>query len=106
MRVRFAAQIDGRLRRYLDRLARDRRLSIAEVNRRVGERAEATGRRRPSYAAVRLLVRDVRMFPEEPSWGELALRVASRDDTPDVLIDKHLHLLDKHLPEDYGIRGE
>jgi len=105
-RVRFAAAIDPQLHRYLVRLARDRTLPIAEVNRRVGARAEASGRRRPSYAAVRLLVNDFRARPEEPSWGELVWSVAWRESHPDVLVDKHAGLLNKHLPEDYGLRRE
>ncbi|MGZ4340414.1 MAG: hypothetical protein ACXVQ3_10190 [Gaiellaceae bacterium] len=104
--MRFAASVDGQLKRYLERLARDRTLPVAEINRRLGERAEAAGSFRPSYAAVRLLVRDVRMIPDEPSWGELAWRVAWRQDTPDVFVDKYVGLLNKHLPEDHGIRNE
>jgi len=101
--VRFAASIDPNLREYLAGLARDRRLSIAEINRRVGERAEALGGRRPSYAGVRLLVGDVRMLPEEPSWAELAWSVAWREKHPDVLVEKYAGLLNKHLPEDAGL---
>jgi hypothetical protein len=104
--VRFAASIDGELRRYLERLAGDRSLSAAEVNRRVGERAETLGLSRPSYAGVRLLVRDLRMGFREPSWGSLLLDVDARIRTPDVLVDKLSGLLDKNLPEDYGLRGE
>ena len=101
--MRFAASIDPVLGGYLARLARDRRLPIAEINRRVGERAEALGQRRPSYAGVRLLVGDVRMLPDEPSWAELAFSVAWREKHPDVLIDKYAGLLNKHLPEDAGL---
>ena len=101
--MRFAASIDPNLREYLGRLARDRTLPIAEINRRVGERAEALGRRRPSYARVRLLVGDVRMIPDEPSWAELAWSVAWREKHPEVLMDKYAGLLNKHLPEDAGL---
>ncbi len=101
--MRFAASIGPNLREYLGRLARDRKLSIAEINRRVGERAEALGRRRPSYAGVRLLVGDLRMIPDEPSWAELAWSVAWREKHPDVLMDKYAGLLNKHLPEDAGL---
>src|SRR5438874_1337614 len=41
--MRFAASIDPPLRQYLERLARDRKLPIAEINRRIGERADAPG---------------------------------------------------------------
>ena len=102
--MRFAASIDPPLRRYLDRLAADRGLAIAEICRRVGERAEAGGGRRPSYAAVRLLVHDARAKPEEPSWGELYLRVAYGHESPELLLDKALGLLDVGLPEDHGLR--
>ena len=101
--MRFAASIGPNLREYLGRLARDRKLSIAEINRRVGERAEALGRRRPSYAGVRLLVGDLRMIPDEPSWAELAWSVAWREKHPDVLMDKYAGLLNKQLPEDAGL---
>jgi hypothetical protein len=104
--VRFAASIDDEARRYLERLADDGSLSIAEINRRVGERAATRGSPRPSYACVRLLVRDVRMGYREPSWGSLLLDVGLRIQTPDVLIDKMVGLTDKNLPEDYGLRGE
>lgn len=103
--MRFAAPIDPDLRAFIHRLARDRSLSTAEINRRVGELAESLGRRRPSYTGVRLHVRDVRMFPEEPSWGELLWNVTTRAAHPDVLIDKHVGLIGtKNLPEDHGLR--
>jgi hypothetical protein len=104
--VRFTAPIDPPLRRYLERLARDRALPIAEINRRVGERSESSGGRRPSYAAVRLLVRAARLRQEEPSWLDLYLRVAYAHESPEIFVDKKLGLLDRHLPEDYGLRNE
>jgi len=104
--VRFAASIDDEIRRYLERLSDDRSLSIAEINRRVGERAATRGSARPSYACVRLLVNDLRTGYREPSWGSLLLDVGLRIETPDVLIDKLVGLTDKNLPEDYGLRGE
>ncbi len=101
--MRFAASIDQPLRRYLERLARDRRLPIAEINRRVGERAESSGAPRPSYSAVRLLVRDARVRRDEPSWLDLYLRVAYAHESPEIFLDKKLGLLDKHLPEDHRL---
>ena len=103
--MRFAASIDPPVRRYLERLARDRSLSIAEINRRVGDRAESSGGRRPSYAAVRLLVLDARRRPDEPSWLDLYLRVAYAHESPEIFLDKKLGLLDKHLPEDHRLDG-
>lgn len=103
--MRFAASIEPDLRLFIHRLARDRSLSTAEINRLAGARAESLGRPRPSYTGVRLHVRDVRMVPEEPSWGALLWNVTTRLDTPDVLIDKHVGLIaTKNLPEDHGIR--
>jgi len=104
--VRFAAEITPDLLSYLRRLAADRALPAAEISRRVGERAEARGLHRPSYAAVRLHVMDARRSPEEPSWGELAVDVAWRRRHPDVFVDKAVGLLDAHLPEDHGLRKE
>jgi hypothetical protein len=103
--VRFAARIDLDLLALIHRLAKNKDLSIAEINRAVGTRAEELGRRRPSYAGVRLLVRDVRMYPEEPSWARLLWNVNMRVDHPDVLLDKYVGLIaTKNLPEDHGIR--
>ena len=104
--MRFAAAIDGELRRYLERLAGDETLSAAEVNRRVGERAESLHLPRPSYAGVRLLVRDLRLGYREPSWGSVLLDVGFRVRPVSALEDKAAGLIDKHLPEDYGLRNE
>ena len=102
--MRFASAIQPELLPYLSRLSKDRGLSAAEITRRVGERARVLGLHRPSYAGVRLLVQDARIKPEEPSWGTLALEVATRQRHPEVLIDKYVGLVNKHLPEDAGIR--
>jgi len=105
--VQFAAQIDRKLAGFIAKLARDERtLSIAEINRRAGRRAEERKLHRPSYAAVRLLVREARRGGEERSWIDLLIGVAMRTDHPDILTDKYVGLLNKHLPEDYGIRHE
>ncbi len=102
--MRFAAAIEPDLERFIVRLAADRSLSIAEINRRVGARAEATGRFRPGYSAVRIVVNLERPLWREPSWGDVLLDVASRTKTPDIIGDKILHTMDRHLPEDWGIR--
>jgi hypothetical protein len=101
--MRSAAPIKDELLGYLYRLAKDRKLSAAEITRRVGDRAQALGGPRPSYAGVRLLVRDVRVYPEEPSWAELLWNVAWRVDHPGVLEDKHVGLIHKNKPEDWGL---
>jgi hypothetical protein len=59
--VRFATSIESRLGAYIVELTGDPKLSAAEITRRVGQRAEELGLRRPSYAAVRLLVGDARL---------------------------------------------
>jgi hypothetical protein len=104
--MRFAAPLTPPLQKYLVRLACDRSLSIAEINRSVGERAEAIGGRRPSYAAVRLLVGDVRMRPDEPSWLDIYVDVAYHVRPMSAFEEKATGGLNKHLPEDYGIRHE
>ena len=108
--MRFATSIESRLGAYIVELTRDPKLSAAEITRRVGQRAEELGLRRPSYAAVRLLVGDARLAARlkagERSWADVLIGVASRADHPDVIVDKYVGLLNKHLPEDYGIRHE
>ena len=103
--VRFASSIQPQLLPYINRLAKERTLSAAEITRRAGDRAHVLGLPRPSYAGVRLLVVDARAPRwEEPSWGRLIVDVATRNRHPDVLTDKYVGLLNKHLPEDYGVR--
>ena len=108
--MQFAASIDGRLGAYIAKLAVDPRLSAAEITRRAGRCAEELGLRRPSYAAVRLVVGDARLAArlkaDERSWADVLIGVASRADHPDVIVDKYVGLLNKHRPEDYGIRHE
>lgn len=101
--MRCAASIQPQLLGYIRRLAKDRALPAAEITRRAGERAWALGLQRPSYAGVRLLVRDVRMVPEEPSYVQLALEAEWGGLIPERWGDKHAGLLNKHLPEDAGI---
>jgi hypothetical protein len=90
-----------RLRRDLERLAKEPH-SFAEINRRIGERAEELGLVRPSYARVRQLVQDIRDRVPEPSWGELLLDVDLRLRHPDVLIDKAGGTLP--MDEDAGLK--
>jgi hypothetical protein len=100
--VVFAASIDRRLRADLEHLAR-RPGSYAEINRRLGARAEARGLARPSYARVRQLVQEVRQTVAVPGWAELLLDVDMRRRPPGDLLDK----LGGTWPmdEDAGIKG-
>jgi hypothetical protein len=101
--VVFAAQIEGRLRMELERLAR-RPLSIAEINREIGARAETLGSTRPSYARVRQIVNGVRDTVEIPSWGELLLDVDFRRRSPMDILPK---LGDTWpMAEDAGLKRE
>ena len=88
--MRFAAPLDDELRRYIVRLVKHQSLPIAEINRRVGERAEAAGGRRPSYAAVRLCVHEVRLKLQDPTWLDLYLRIAYEHESPEGLVPKAL----------------
>jgi hypothetical protein len=79
-----AAQIEGRLLKELEWLAHERE-SIAEINRKIGGRAEALGLVRPSYARVRQIVHDVRgrlesvpSVPSVPSWRGVHLDLRLR----------------------------
>jgi hypothetical protein len=100
--VVFAAEIDGRLRLELERIARDKR-PIAEINREIGVRAEALGLTRPSYARVRQIVHEVRDRVEIPSWGELLVDVDLRLRSPMILLDKLGGTWE--MDEDAGIKG-
>jgi hypothetical protein len=98
----FAAEIEGRLRLELERLAKERR-PIAEINREIGAHAESLGLTRPSYARVRQIVLEVRDRVVIPSWGELLLDVDLRLRPPSVLLDK---LSDTwEMDEDAGLKG-
>jgi hypothetical protein len=98
----FAAEVEGRLRLELERLAKERR-PIAEINREIGAYAESLGLTRPSYARVRQIVLDVRDRVEIPSWGELLLDVDLRLRPPTVLLDKLSGTWE--MDEDAGLKG-
>jgi hypothetical protein len=85
--MEFAAQVEGRLRAEIEKIARQKR-PIAELNREIGARAEALGLTRPSYARVRQVVLEVRDTVEIPSWGELLVDVDLRLRSPMILLDK------------------
>jgi hypothetical protein len=99
----FAAEVEGRLRSELERIARDKK-PIAEINREIGARAEALGLTRPSYARVRQIVLAVRDTVEIPSWGELLLDVDFRLRSPMILLDKLGGTWE--MDEDAGLRGQ
>jgi hypothetical protein len=73
----FAPRISPRLLAALARLD-DRRVPIAEVNRRLGKEAERLGLRRPSYQRVRELVHQLRRFRRRPSTASVLADVALR----------------------------
>ena len=85
--MEFAAQVEGRLRAEIEKIARQKR-PIAELNREIGARAEALRLTRPSYARVRQVVLEVRDTVEIPSWGELLVDVDLRLRSPMILLDK------------------
>ncbi len=91
----FAPRISPRLLRALDRLD-DRRLPIAEVNRRLGAEAERLGLRRPSYERVRVLVHLLRRWRRRPTTSRVLLEVAYRTRPPSALLD---HVGGIGLPE-------
>ena len=96
-----AGSLSPRLRRELERLAGEK-LSIAEINRRLGVRAAELRVHRLSYSRVRQLVHIERVRYREPSWGELLLDVDFRYRDPEVLIQKASGALP--VREDEGLR--
>lgn len=85
----FAPRISPRLLEALVRLD-DKRVPIAEVNRRVGAEAGRLGLARPSYQRVRELVhRSRRLRGRQPSTLSVLVDVAMRVRPPEAL-EKHL----------------
>jgi len=82
----FAPRIPPRLIQALDRLD-DRRVPIAEVNRRLGAEAERLGLRRPSYQRVRELVHRLRWLRKRPTTARVLLEVALRAGPPEAVLD-------------------
>jgi hypothetical protein len=82
----FAPRISPRLLEALVRLD-DRRVPIAEVNRRLGAEAERLGLTRPSYQRVRELVHQARRLRRfQPSTLSVLVDVAMRARPPDALV--------------------
>jgi len=68
----------------------DPALPIAEINRRLGRRAEQLGLRRPSYQRVRELVHESRQFQQrrrEPTTTQVLLDIVFRARPPEVFLD-------------------
>jgi hypothetical protein len=90
-----AARITPRLLAELARID-DGTRSIAELNRRVGEAAEAMGLQRPSYECVRVLVHRQRATTSRPlpSTSEVLVDIAFRVKPATAIID-HLEELER-----------
>ena len=82
----FAPRISPRLLEALVRLD-DKRLPIAEVNRRVGAEAERLGLKRPSYQRVRELVHETRRLRRGPTTTSVLIDVAMRARPPEAILD-------------------
>ena len=82
----FAPRISPRLLEALVRLD-DRRVPIAEVNRRLGAEAERLGLARPSYERVRELVHQSRRLRRGPTTASVLVDVALRARPPEALLD-------------------
>jgi hypothetical protein len=78
----------------------DGALSVAEVNRRLGEAAERLGLQRLSYERVRTLVRELRRSRLRlgPTTTEVLLDIAYRARPPQALLD---HMLGLDIRERY-----
>jgi len=91
----FAPRIPALLIEAIVRLD-DKRVPIAEVNRRVGEEAERLGLRRPSYQRVRELIHQSRSLRRgRPTTAEVLVDVAFRVRPPTAIAD---HLAGIDLP--------
>jgi len=82
----FAPRTSSRLLRALDRLD-DPRLTIAEINRRLGAEAERLGLPRPSYQRVRELLHRLRSLRRQPTTSRVLLEIAFRARPPEALLD-------------------
>jgi hypothetical protein len=66
----------------------DRRVPIAEVNRRLGEEAERLGVPRPSYQRVRELVHEARRLRgRRPTTGSVLVDIAFRVRPPVAFLE-------------------
>ena len=99
----FAPRIPPRLLDEIERQSR-RKVSIAEMNRCVGEAAVRMGFYRPSYEQVRVLVHAARRLHRNapPPVSTVALDVAFRVKPPEALLVRWTapparRLRDRHL---------
>ncbi len=85
--TRFAPRLPQRLHDVVERESK-RRVPIAEICRRVGAEAEASGLPRPSYEEVRRLVHRYRRFrTSKPSTTRIVADVVFRVRRPEALVD-------------------
>ena|SRR5215213_2637342 len=84
--VVVAPRVSPGLLAEIERLA-TRDLSFAEMNRRVGRKAEALALPRPSYQTVRVLARAARERRQGPDTLEVLADVAFRVRPPEALLD-------------------
>lgn len=84
--VPLAPRIDSRLVAALARID-DRRLPIAETNRRLGPVAAELGLVKPSYEQVRVIVHALRRAKCDPSVGSLLLDLALRTRSPQEILE-------------------
>jgi hypothetical protein len=83
----FAPRISPQLLEALVRLD-DRRVPIAEVNRRLGNEAEALGLARPSYQRIRVLIHAARRIRRNsPTTASVLVEVAFRARPPSAVLD-------------------
>jgi hypothetical protein len=83
----FAPRISPRLLEALVRLD-DKRVPIAEINRRLGAEAERLGLPRPSYQRVRVLVHQSRRLRRSrPTTASVLVDVAFRVRPPIAVLD-------------------
>jgi hypothetical protein len=93
-----APRIDPRLVAAIERLD-DVTVRIAEMNRRLGEVADALGLPRPSYEQVRTITHELRRLGPRPGPGQLLLDIAFRVRPPTALGDYLAGTLPSEPPE-------
>ena len=85
--MQFAPRLSPRLLDVIERLS-TQRAPIAEINRRVGARAERLGLPRPSYQRVRVLVHESRELHRlNVPAGDVLLDIATRTRSPYALTE-------------------